>query len=115
MPVLAPALGGDAGIDNMVRYVKSLSGLSEADAGAMSSQPMFTALCSACHGVDGTGNPLFGAPNLTDAIWLYGSSDETVRATITEGRSGVMPAHGELLGENKTKILAAYVKSLSQR
>ena len=113
MPVLAPALGGDAGIDNMVRYVKSLSGLTEADAAAMSAQPMFVALCSACHGVDGTGNPLFGAPNLTDAIWLYGSSDATVRTTITDGRSGVMPAHGELLGENKTKILAAYVKSLS--
>jgi len=113
MPVLAPALGGDAGIDNMVRYVKSLSGLTEADAAAMSAQPMFVALCSACHGVDGTGNPLFGAPNLTDAIWLYGSSDATVRTTITDGRNGVMPAHGELLGENKTKILAAYVKSLS--
>lgn len=114
MPVLAPALGGDAGIDNMVSYVKSLSGLGEADAGAMSAQPMFVALCSACHGADGGGNPMFGAPNLADDIWLYGSSDEAIRTTITEGRSGIMPAHGELFGENKTKILAAYVKSLSQ-
>ena len=113
MPVLAPALGGDAGVDNMVKYVKSLSG-GEADAGAMSAQPMFVALCSACHNVDGTGNKIFGAPNLTDDTWLYGGSDATIRETITQGRGGIMPAHGELLGANRTKILAAYVSSLSQ-
>jgi cytochrome c oxidase cbb3-type subunit 3 len=113
MPVLAPALGGDEGVDNMVKYVKSLSG-GEADAAAMSAQPMFVALCSACHGVDGTGNKVFGAPNLTDDIWLYGGSDEMIRETILNGRNGVMPAHGDLLGENRTKILAAYVYSLSQ-
>jgi cytochrome c oxidase cbb3-type subunit 3 len=58
---------------------------------------------------------MFGAPNLTDDIWLYGSSMAAVRSTITEGRNGVMPSHGELLGENRTKILAAYVASLSQQ
>jgi cytochrome c oxidase cbb3-type subunit 3 len=115
MPVLAPALGGDAGIDNMVGYVKSLSGIGEASADAMSAQPMFLALCSACHNADGSGNPLFGAPNLKDDIWLYGSGDDAIRTTITEGRNGIMPAHGELLGENRTKILAAYVASLSEQ
>jgi cytochrome c oxidase cbb3-type subunit III len=114
MPVLAPALGGDAGIDNMVSYVRSLSGLTQADADAMSAQPMFIALCSACHGPDGTGNQALGAPNLTDDVWLYGSSAETVRETITQGRNGMMPAHGDLLGEDRTKILAAYVASLSE-
>jgi cytochrome c oxidase cbb3-type subunit 3 len=115
MPVLAPALGGDAGIDNMVAYVKSLSGLGEANADAMSAQPMFVALCSACHTAQGTGNPIFGAPDLTNDIWLHGSSDELIRATITEGRNSFMPAHGELLGENRSKILAAYVASLSRK
>ena len=115
MPVLAPALGGDAGIDNMVAYVKSLSGLAAADAAAMSAQPMFVAMCSACHNADGTGNPMFGAPNLTDDIWLHGSSDNAIRTTITNGRNSVMPAHGDLLGENRSKILAAYVSSLSQQ
>jgi cytochrome c oxidase cbb3-type subunit 3 len=113
MPVLAPALGGDEGIANMARYVKSLSS-GEADAGAMSAQPMFVALCSACHGVDGTGNKIFGAPNLTDDTWLYGGSLETIQETLLNGRNGVMPSHGDLLGENRTKILAAYVYSLSQ-
>jgi cytochrome c oxidase cbb3-type subunit 3 len=80
----------------------------------MSAQPMFAALCSACHGVDGTGNKIFGAPNLTDDIWLYGGSLETIQETLLNGRNGIMPAHGDLLGENRTKILAAYVYSLSQ-
>ena len=114
MPALAPALGGEQGVENMISYVQSLSGLVEADADALSAKPMFVALCSACHTAEGTGNPMFGAPNLTDDIWLYGSSDEAIRTTLTQGRNGIMPAHGDLLGENRTKILAAYVYSLSK-
>jgi cytochrome c oxidase cbb3-type subunit III len=114
MPNLSPALGGDAGIDNMVRYVRSLSGAVEADAAALSAQPMFIALCSACHMPDGTGNQALGAPNLTDDVWLYGSSAEVIRATIANGRNGVMPAHGQMLGDKRSKILAAYVYSLSR-
>ena len=114
MPALAPALGGEQGVENMISYVQSLSGLVEADADALSAKPMFVALCSACHTADGTGNPMLGAPNLTDDIWLYGSSDEAIRTTLTQGRNGIMPAHGDLLGENRTKILAAYVYSLSK-
>lgn len=109
----AAALGGDEGVDNMVRYVQSLSGLAEADEAAMSSQPMFSTVCAACHMPDGTGNPALGAPNLTDDIWLYGSSKEAISTTIADGRMGVMPPHGEFLGDNRTRILAAYVVSLS--
>lgn len=115
MPQLGAALGGETGIDNMVRYVRSLSGLVEADAGTEAARPQFVALCSACHMADGTGNPVLGAPNLTNETWLYGSSAEAVRHSIVNGRNGVMPAHGELLGDQRTKILAAYVYSLSQR
>jgi cytochrome c oxidase cbb3-type subunit 3 len=114
MPVLAPALGGETGIDNMTRYVQSLSGAAEADSGALSAQPMFVALCSACHMPDGSGNQALGGPNLTDDVWLYGSSFDAIRAAITEGRNGVMPPHGELLGDNRSKILAAYIASLSR-
>jgi cytochrome c oxidase cbb3-type subunit 3 len=113
MPQLGAALGGDAGIDNMVRYVRSLSGLETVDDAAASMQPMFVALCSACHMADGTGNAMLGSPNLTDDAWLYGGSAEAVRDTIVNGRNGIMPAHGNLLGENKARILAAYVRQLS--
>ena len=113
MPVLAPALGGDEGVGNMARYVKSLS-TGEADPAAQAMQPMFLAICGVCHGADGKGNTALGAPNLTDDIWLYGGSIETITETILNGRNGVMPKHGELLGENRSKILAAYIASLSQ-
>lgn len=113
MPVLTPALGGDEGVTNMVSYVRSLSGLVEADAAAQAMQPMFAALCSACHMADGTGNPAVGAPNLTDDVWLYGSSAEDVEYTIRNGRNGVMPAQKTLLGDDRVRILAAYVRSLS--
>jgi len=113
MPVLTPALGGDEGVRNMVNYVRSLSGLVEADAAAKAMQPMFTALCSACHMPDGSGNPALGAPNLTDDVWLYGSSAEDVEYTLRNGRNGVMPAQKTLLGDDRIRILAAYVRSLS--
>ena len=115
MPVLTAAIGDDTAVGNMVNYVRSLSGLVEADADTASAQPMFVALCSVCHTADGTGNKIFGAPNLTDDVWMYGSSFDDVRETITQGRNGMMPAHGELLGANRTKILAAYVASLSKQ
>jgi cytochrome c oxidase cbb3-type subunit 3 len=79
----------------------------------MSVTPLFTTVCAACHSPDGTGNQALGAPNLTDDTWLYGSSAEAIRTTIVEGRNGVMPPHGEFLGDKRTKILAAYVYSLS--
>ncbi|MEE4160964.1 MAG: cytochrome-c oxidase, cbb3-type subunit III [Woeseiaceae bacterium] len=113
MPVLTPALGGDEGVRNMVTYVRSLSGLVEADAAAKAMQPMFTSLCSACHMPDGSGNPALGAPNLTDDVWLYGSSAEDVEYTLRNGRNGVMPAQKTLLGDDRIRILAAYVRSLS--
>jgi cytochrome c oxidase cbb3-type subunit III len=71
------------------------------------------AICAACHGIDGKGNPLLGAPDLTDAYWLYGSSPEAITASILKGRNGVMPAHAPLLGETRARLAAAYVWSLS--
>ena len=53
-----------------------------------------------------------GSPNLTDAIWLYGSSEETIAEGIRNGRNNMMPAQKERLGEAKVHLLAAYVYSL---
>ena len=110
----AQVLGSDEAVTNMAKYVRSLSGLEEADGTVQAMQQQFTMFCSACHMPDGTGNQILGAPNLTDDVWLYGSSLDTIRTTLNEGRNGQMPAHGDLLGEDRTKILAAYVYSLSQ-
>jgi cytochrome c oxidase cbb3-type subunit 3 len=79
----------------------------------MSMQPMFVVLCSACHLADGSGNQLLGGLNLTDDVWLYGGAEADVRATIEFGRNGVMPSHGDMLGDDRAGILAAYIYSLS--
>ena len=99
---------------DLARYVRSLSGLVEADEAAQAKAGVFAGYCASCHGADGTGNPMLGAPNLTDDVWLYGSSEDAVYTSLVQGRNGMMPSHGNLLGENRTKILAAYVYSLSQ-
>ncbi len=75
---------------------------------------LFMKNCIACHGADGSGNHLLGAPALNDDIWLYGSTDSAIRRSITEGRNGVMPAHNKLLGDDRIRLLAAYVSSLSR-
>lgn len=67
--------------------------------------------CAVCHGVDGTGDRQFGAPNLSDAIWLYGSSREQVMQQVVQPRHGVMPAWGGRLNPVTIKMLAAYVHS----
>ena len=69
--------------------------------------------CMACHSAGGTGNQALGAPNLTDKIWLFGGSAETVMETIRKGRNATMPAFEDFLGDAKVHVLAAYVWSLS--
>ena len=104
---------GEQGIKEATAYALSLSGR-KVDAQLASKGKARWAVCSACHGADGTGNLALGAPNLTDNIWLYGGSEKAVNETLTYGRAGVMPAFKERLGEDKVHVVAAYVYSLSQ-
>ena len=112
MPPLGDAIGGPAGVKDMANYVRSLSGLSHDAAAAARAKDKFV-ICAACHGPEAKGNPAVGAPNLTDAVWLYGSSEATIIETITKGRNNTMPAHREFLGEPRVHLLAAYVYGLS--
>ena len=73
----------------------------------------FEAICAACHGVNGTGNPQIGAPNLTDEVWLHGGSETWIVETINKGRKSVMPAHKQVLDADKIHLLTAYVYGLS--
>nr|WP_229520808.1 cytochrome-c oxidase, cbb3-type subunit III [Massilia sp. IC2-476] len=112
MPPMGAALGSDKDIESVAHYVRNLSGLTADPIKVAFGKPKFAA-CVACHGVEGKGNPLLGAPNLADKTWLYGGTQETVMETIRKGRSNSMPAFGEFLGEEKVHVLAAYVWSLS--
>ena len=114
MPALGAALGSPETVKDVANYVRSLSGLEHDAARAARGKERFV-LCAACHGPEGKGNIALGAPNLTDKIWLHGSSEQAIIETITNGRRSHMPAHRELLGEPRVRLIAAYVYGLSHR
>lgn len=104
-----------AQIDGLVQYVGQLSGNQVNEQQADIGKALYNQQCYVCHGVDGKGNVALGAPNLTDNIWLYGGSSTTIAETIRKGRNGIMPAHKEILGKEKSHLVAAYVYSLSDK
>ncbi|MEM8632331.1 MAG: cytochrome-c oxidase, cbb3-type subunit III [Pseudomonadota bacterium] len=118
-----PAYGeilSDEEIDNVVNYVLTMSGQGElADATkAEAGSEIFLDQCSACHGEEGMGDPTQGAPNLTDAIWLYGGDPETLLETVAYARFGIMPAWSSEyrgaagLDDAEINAVAAYVHQL---
>lgn len=116
MGVMPPhaQLGGET-IKDLANFVRSLSGLPNESVRAAKGKEAFTSAgCIGCHGPEGKGTQAVGAPNLTDKVWLYGSSENTITETITNGRQNKMPAWKEFLGDAKVHLLAAYVVSLSQ-
>ena len=111
MPAWKDALG-EQGVKEVVSYTLSLSGRSVNAREAEAGKARFV-VCAACHGTDGKGNPAVGAPDLTDQDWLFGGSRADVTETVMNGRSGVMPAWKDILGEDKVQLVSAYVWSLS--
>lgn len=109
-----PAFGKDGiltadQVSNVADHVLSLSsGKGDSAEGAS----IFKQNCAACHGEDGKGNRSMGAPNLSDAIWLYGGTKEDVVAQVTSPRHGVMPTWEGRLPDEVVKELALYVHSL---
>ncbi|MGA0598719.1 cytochrome-c oxidase, cbb3-type subunit III [Enterovirga sp. CN4-39] len=100
-------------IRSVANYVLSLSGKEfDAELDLGKGAATYAQNCAACHGDNAKGNREVGAPDLTDPIWLYGSSPEQVIATITNGRKGVMPAWEGRLDEATIRSLAVYVHSL---
>lgn len=77
-------------------------------------QKLFSQRCSFCHGQQGEGNTAFGAPRLNDEIWLFGGDRQSLVQTISQGRSGQMPAHESLISEAEQRLVAAWVYQLSQ-
>jgi len=101
-----------AQVDDVANFVLYLSGQAKGSRSALRGKAIYAANCVACHGPDGKGDRKFGAPNLTDKIWLYGGDKATIVETITNGRAGAMPAWGQRLDPATVKMLAAYVHSL---
>jgi cytochrome c oxidase cbb3-type subunit 3 len=99
-------------INDVAEYVLSLTGRQTDEAAARRGKATFQEQCVACHGNDGKGQPEQGAPNLADAIWLYGGTKQAVVESIRTGRGGMMPAWEGRLDPVTVKSLAIYVHSL---
>jgi cytochrome c oxidase cbb3-type subunit 3 len=111
MPPMAEAIGGGENVTDVANYVLSLSDSAHDTVRAARGKEKF-AVCAACHGADGKGNPQLGAPDLSNRIWLYGGTVASISETITRGRNGQMPAHKTLLTPGEIHVVAAYVLSL---
>lgn len=111
-----PAFGQDKllerdDIEAVVDYVIGLSNGENAGSDSRGYQ-IFQQQCASCHGADAKGDTEFGAPNLTDAIWLYGGSHEEVFRTVYYSRGGMMPAWEGRLDDNTIRQLTIYIHQL---
>ncbi|MEX0349395.1 MAG: cytochrome-c oxidase, cbb3-type subunit III [Paracoccaceae bacterium] len=112
-----PAFGRDElltpeEIDKAVNYVMSLSGTPQDASQVEAGSVIFADNCASCHMEDATGDPEQGAPNLADALWLYGGDYDTLTETVTNSRFGVMPSWNNRLTEAQVRAVAAYVHQL---
>lgn len=98
---------------DIAQYVRSLSSLAADPIKVVRGKPEYMNYCVACHGAQGKGNKALGAPNLTDDVWLYGSSEATIVQGILNGRNNRMPAQSQNLSPEQIRLLAAWVWSLS--
>ena len=111
MPAFGDILAQEE-ISQVVNYVMSLSGEPQDASMVEAGETVFLDNCAACHMDDGTGDRWQGAPNLTDAIWLYGGEYDTLVETVTYSRFGVMPPWTDRLSEAEIRAVATYVHGL---
>ena len=114
---MMPAFGKDGileplQIQQVTNYVLQMGKLEHDAALATEGAVVFSENCTGCHGESGEGNVDLGAPQLNDAIWLYGGSLAEITTQIVQPRHGMMPAWGPRLGDTNVKMLTAYVMSL---
>lgn len=99
-------------VADVVEHVLAISGQDHRADAAERGKAVFVEQCAACHGEAGEGMQDLGAPNLTDAIWLYGGSREAIWNQVANARNGVMPAWETILDDQTRKQLTIYVRSL---
>lgn len=113
MPALEAALG-EQGVNEVANYILSLSGQKVDSTLVEAGKTRYRTICIACHGPEAKGNPIMGAPNLTDNIWLYGGSLDDIKKSIRNGRNGAMPAWEPILGKDRARLVAAWVIAQSK-
>ena len=105
-PVMPPwqAIIGEDNVQQVADYVQQLG---SAGADSHAGKAVYDQNCLACHGPDGTGNIMLGAPNLVDTSWLYGDSLSAIVTSIADGRAGVMPVFNTRLDDTQVRLLVA--------
>ncbi|MEP0092739.1 MAG: cytochrome-c oxidase, cbb3-type subunit III [Paracoccaceae bacterium] len=111
MPAFGDILERDE-ITAAAEYVVSLSNAEHDAALAETGALVFEDNCASCHGEAALGDSELGAPNLSDAIWLYGGSREAITYTIENARFGVMPPWAPRLSEDEIKAVTLFVHQL---
>ena len=114
---MMPPLGAvidTAAAGDIAQYVRSLSGLAHDQSRIVRGKKEYMNTCAACHGPEGKGNKALGAPNLTDDVWIYGSSEAAIVQGILNGRNNRMPAQEQTLSTEQIRLLAAWVWGLSK-
>ncbi len=101
-------------IRTVVDYVQSMSGVEATPDRLTAGEEIFTLNCASCHGDRGRGMQELGAPNLTDATWLYGGGNEAMFDTVYHGRQGWMPAWEGRLSLAERKILTIHIQDLAE-
>lgn len=114
MPPMGAATGTPDDVKNVANYVLSLSGGMH-DAGRVAAGKEKFAMCAACHGAEGKGNPEIGAPDLTDNVWLHGAGEVAIIKRINEGKVNQMPAWSSKFTPEQVKVLTAYVWGFSNK
>ena len=109
------AILGDQGINETTQYLLAMNNRDADPELATAGKKHFTTYCTACHGPEGKGNQMLGAPNLSDGIWLYGGTAAQITQTLRGGRNGAMPAFGDTLSEDKIHILTAWEYGLREK
>ena len=97
---------GASGVTQVADYIAVL-GTGVGVVAGYPGQAQYNQFCVACHGADGSGNAVLGAPSLVDDVWLYGNSRDALVHSIATGRSGEMPAFAERLDDTQVKMLIA--------
>jgi len=103
------AVVGEQGVELLADYVLALAAGNAGTVAHAAGAGLYQQYCTACHGPDGSGNPLLGAPAHNDAIWLYGGDRAQVVESIARGRNGVMPAFGARLDATQIRLLTAWL------
>ena len=111
MPAFDDVLANEE-VAAVVEYVISLSSTEHDAALAEAGAPLYMDNCASCHGDEALGDRDLGAPNLADAIWLYGGDREALTETVRYARFGVMPAWGQRLSDADVRAVSVYVHAL---